>query len=168
MNFFRSFVSAIAGIIVFSAIVEIIAPEGGLKKYVKLVLGMVITVTLITPLENISFKDTAKKLIDYDKTLAFRQQENFTEEENKKIVNLYKEKLEKKIHDELNKEIREDIKVYVEVNTENKESFGDIKDIYVVVSQRDGFIDYADEIKELLKINFGISEERIRLKFVKG
>ncbi len=168
MNFFRIWTSAVAGIIVFSAIVEIISPDGELKKYVKLVLGMVVTVTLITPLGNISFKSAAKELIDYDKTLAFRQQKNFTEEENDKIIKLYKEKLEKKIYEELNKEIKEDIKVYVEVNTENKDNFGDIKGIYVVVSQRDGFIDYADEIKELLKINFGISEERVRLKFVKG
>ena len=168
MDFFRIWTSAVAGIIVFSAIVEIIAPDGELKKYVKLILGMVVTVTLITPLENISLKNTTKELIDYDKTLAFRQQKNFTEEENKKIIELYKGKLEDKIHEELNKEIKEDIKVYVEVNTENKDNFGDIKDIYVVVSQRDGFIDYADEIKELLKMNFGISEERVRLKFVKG
>ena len=168
MNFFRIWTSAVAGIIVFSAIVEIISPEGELKKYVKLVLGMFVTVTLITPLGNISLKNTGKMLVDYDKTLAFRQQKNFTEEENEKIIKLYKEKLEKKIHEELKKEIKENIKVYVDVNTENKEGFGDIKDIYVVVSQREGFIDYADEIKELLKINFGISEERVRLKFVKG
>ncbi len=168
MSFFRTFISAVAGVIIFSAIVEIIAPDGELKKYVKLVLGMVVTVTLISPLGNISLKNTTKELINYDKTLAFRQQKNFTEVENEKIIKLYKEKLEEKIHDELIKKIKQDIKVYAEVNTENKDNFGDIKSIYVVVSQKEGFVDYADEIKELLRINFGISKERVRLKFVKG
>lgn len=168
MFFFRTFISAVAGVIVFSAIVEIIAPDGELKKYVKLVLGMVVTVTLISPLGDISLKNITKNFIDYDKTLAVQQQKNFTEEENEKIIKLYKEKLEKKIYDELNKIVKHDIKVHTDINTENKDNFGEIKSIYVVVSQKKGFVDYADEIKELLRINFGISEERVRLKFVKG
>ena len=57
--------------------------------------------------------------------------------------------------------------MYVEVNADSNDNFGEIKDIYVVVSQKEGFVDYTDEIIEILGQEFGIIEERIRLKYVK-
>ena len=168
MLFLRTLTSAVAGIIVFSVILEIIAPDGEIKKYIRLVLGMVITITLINPLGKINIRKAAGTIYDYNKALALKQQKNFSEEENDKIIEIYKGKLENKIYEKLKTQVKGDIKIFVEVYKENQDNFGEIKDIYVVVTQKEGFTDYTNIIKKILGEDFGISEERIRLKYVKG
>ena len=166
MDFFRVWTSAVTGTIIFTALCEIIVPDGNIKKYVRLILGMIVTVNLIKPLGSLNIVKTTEEILNYNKVLAYSQQENYTEEEKRKITKLYQKKLEEKITEGLKNKINASITVDVETEAELREKFGEIKEIYVEVFQDKGFKDYKDEIIEILKKDYGISGEKIRLKFI--
>ena len=168
MDFFRVWTSAVSGTIIFTALCEIIVPDGNIKKYVRLILGMIVTVTLIKPLGSMNIVKTTEEILNYNKALAYSQQENYTEDEKKKITQLYQRKLEEKITESLESKINASISIDVDTESELKEKFGEIKEIYVEVSQDNGFKDYQDEIMEILRKDYGISEDKLRLKFLSG
>ena len=56
-HFFASWAAAITIAIIFSAIVSALLPESGIKKYVSVVLGVVVTLIILSPLFHL-FKDT--------------------------------------------------------------------------------------------------------------
>lgn len=168
MEFLKGWTSAIAGTIIFTALCEIIVPDGNMKKYVRMCLGMLVMITLIKPLSNINLNSFTENLFDYDKTLAYSQQKNYTKEERELIKELYQGKIEGKIKETLEKKINAEITARVDAETKAEENFGEILSLYIIVSQKDGFWDYADEIKKILKEDFGISEDKVTLKFKKG
>ena len=86
MDFFRVWTSAVTGTIIFTALCEIIVPDGNIKKYVRLILGIIVTVTLIKPLGSLNIVKTTEEILNYNKALAYSQQENYTEDEKNKIT----------------------------------------------------------------------------------
>ena len=124
MEFLKSWTSAIAGTIIFTALCEMIVPDGNMKKYVRMCLGMLVMITLIKPLSNINLSSYAENLFDYDKTLAYSQQKNYTEEERTIIKELYQEKLEGKIKETLENKINAEITARVDAETEDEKNFG--------------------------------------------
>lgn len=168
MSFFREWTASVVGIIIFTSACEIIVPDGEMKKYVRLVLGMLVTISLIKPIGNFKIIKRAEDVFYYDRSAAFKQQEYYSENERKMINDLYRKKLEEKIVKTLNGKIDAVFTAVVDTEAESGESFGEIKDIYIEVKQSGGFRDYADEIKEILKNDFGIKENAVRLKFVGG
>lgn len=57
MDFFNSWLQGIIVAVVISTIIELIAPSGNTKKYIKVVLGMYIVFNIITPIIN-QFSDS--------------------------------------------------------------------------------------------------------------
>lgn len=166
MEFFRNWTSEIVGVIVFYALCEIITPENDTKKYIKIILGMIVTVTLIKPIENINFNDVKDTFLSYDKVLAYNQQENYNDMEKDKILKLYCKKIEDKIVKHLEEKFKIRVSASVKVHTEKPERFGEISEIYLVIYQKNVFKDYSDEIRNELKKVFGIEDNKVKLKFI--
>ncbi len=114
----KNFICSIIGVAFLSTVCEMIAPEGKLKKYYKLIMGFVMMAVLLKPLTNIS---------DFP-TFEFSVNESITEEEllaagNAYILKIHEENIRQKILDICG----ENIEVFIELFTDGRVKSVDIK-----------------------------------------
>lgn len=164
LEFLKNWALVISGTIIFAALCEILIPKGTEKKYIKLLLGMVLTLALIKPLEKISVLGNQYNMFDFEKSLAYDTNKSFSADESKYVTKLYTENLEGNIKMRLESKLEASAEVFAEVSEEEK-SFGEIKSIFVSIYQKDGFKDFKEEVFEILKEDFGIEKDRVTLKF---
>ena len=156
MEFFKQWTFKIASTIIFASLCEIIVPNGNIKKYVNLLLGFLLSLSILSSVNGAKAGDIYEE--------AYITQSSFEEEEKKIVLDLYTEKLEEKIKEELLNEINEEISVSIDVYSDELK-FGEIKNAYITVVQQDGFIDYRQDILRILNNKFNVSESKIKIKF---
>jgi stage III sporulation protein AF len=142
----KNWILSIVIIVMFLSIVDIILPKNSIKKYAKLVMGLIVIIIIITPVFNIFDRKTdinrlvSDYMVKYD-TKSNQNKEKINGDYNTETISVFKQNLikeiEKNIYDNLKKkykvtniEIVEDQKssqylevVYIELKTllnENK------------------------------------------------
>ena len=124
--------------VIISTIIEMIIPEGNNKKYIKIVIGVFILFTIISPIIN------------------YLSDENFLEDTVMASTNIDKYKLNNTNGINTNNDIE---RVYVEnlkqdiINRINEEGF-DVKDLLVFVNMNDG-----NEFGKIQKIEFKLLDK---------
>ncbi len=162
MEWLRDWVIQIAGIIVLGAICDMIMPRGDMKKYVKLVIGMVLVFAIIRPITGISVDS-----IDLD--LPYERQERLTDLQNKlstkerdDILKLYSQKLEKSVANCVFTKWGCEAQVKVEVEEQNEEKFGRVQ--YIRIKLEDKGVATENEIKEYIGEVFDVNRNRIDIE----
>lgn len=141
----KNWVINIVVIIFFVAFIEIMLPKSSMKRYVNMVLGLLIIIVLINPIIKFMANDID---IEREVFLNISKQNNmysdkdlkYVEAQNQNIVEMYKNKLKREITDFI--ELDEGYKI-VEVNIwieENSklDNFGEITGIEVYLEQITG------------------------------
>jgi len=165
MELFKEWISAIASAIIFASLCEILLPSGNMKKYVNLILGIILSITMLRPFSDNSFNNWSNNFFEFERMNAYATQAELDEEEKGLVMQIYTEKLEKAIYSKLCEKINAEIIVEIEPETQKKDYFGEINHVTIVVVQKEGFKDYRKEIEEILKSEFGISDDNITIKF---
>lgn len=164
MEFFKQWTFKIASTIIFASLCEIIVPNGNIKKYVNLLLGFLLSLSILSSVNGAKAGDIYDIFTTSKQEEAYITQSSFEEEEKKIVLDLYTKKLEEKIKEELLNEINEEISVSIDVYSDELK-FGEIKNAYITVVQQDGFIDYRQDILRILNNKFNVSESKIKIKF---
>lgn len=140
----KGWVSNIAAIIVFVSIIEIILPDGKMRKYVSLTAGVLVVLIIISPLVGAFNKGAGINMpeINFKEPIPIEELkirgEKIEKLRSKQVLDTYKAKLERSIQEQVNEidgvycskaicQITED---------SNKEGFGDIQEICLYVNSK--------------------------------
>ena len=168
MDFIREWIFRITGIIALGAICDIIMIEGEMKKYLKPVLGFVLVLAVIRPITGLSSDiikiDIAEEIRESSLEISGEVDNVQTEE----ILKLYREKLARKIEEQIQTQYKNDVKAVVEATSE-EERFGDIKSVFIEVFVMENEVVNAESIKNYVSKEFGVKKDKIDVKItVKG
>ena len=96
----RQWVLTIAGVAVFGSICDIILPGGNFRKYIRLAVGLVLILTMLTPIQKLIFKsrETDDFLSETDFNSVALTVDNM---DRQNISKLYRDSLEKNIKQKL-------------------------------------------------------------------
>lgn len=139
MNSIYTWVNTIIVAVVFVTFIDILMPSGSIKKYAKLVLGLLVMTIILQPVLTFLKKDYSlsgysfKIQSQMDTSLIQKESEGYSQKQQESVSKLYKENLEKRMEDDINRltgqsgskvslVIAEDVKA---------QNFGEIKKVTV-------------------------------------
>ena len=163
MEALKGWFTAITGIIVLSAIGEGILPSGNMKKYVRILFGIILVIVICRPFISGMAEGS---LINTDNYEAYIENKNMDDKERETVLRLYKANMAKQIIASL-EGIAEncDIDVSVDVETQNMNEFGKIRDVTVTVGTDDEELYVSDEIEEIISRTYGVPKKNIAVKY---
>ncbi len=149
---FDGYLLSIVGIIVLLMVVQLILPEGKIGGSVRSILGVFLIFTVVSPLVKLFH---AK--LDFTDLSSYELDENFLSNTRKNAQDLVEQSLE----NELNKQYS-GVKVAVSMD----DSLNQVNYIFIdlsdfVINLADEHINYYTAIKEFVKEQIDISDERI-------
>ncbi len=160
MEWLRDWIMQVAGVIVLGAISDMIMTDGAMKKYVKVVIGLVLVFTVIRPVVNVSPSgiDIASPM---DSQLRAAEVKNRLGEQEKELVfDIYCEKLQQNIENHVYTKWGCEADADVIVEEEDKTRFGNITSIHLRVK--------GDEEPDRENIRADLSEKfDVKMKDVK-
>jgi stage III sporulation protein AF len=139
LNSIYTWVNTIIVAVVFVTFIDILMPSGSIKKYAKLVLGLLVMTIILQPVLTFLKKDYSlsgysfKIQSQMDTSLIQKESEGYSQKQQESVSKLYKENLEKRMEDDINRltgqsgskvslVIAEDVKA---------QNFGEIKKVTV-------------------------------------
>ena len=150
----------LSGLAVFGALCEEILPEGSFQKYIRLGLGMLLVLVLLSPLQNLFRQDW--EITESKKRWAYRETRVMEEKQREEILRIYQLKLNRKMTEVL-KESVPDFSGLVQCHvSEDEESFGNIEHVSVIAEGSGAEI---RQIQHALKEGFRLSPEQITVRF---
>ena len=162
MGWIRGWIMQIAGIIVLGALCDMIMPEGDMKKYAKLVVGLVFAFAVVRPIVNISTENLVEAIPKNARVEAVELRDSLDDLEKKQIISLYCGKLEDKIREEIRGECPGEIWIDVKVEEKDKENFGNIRKIEILCKKTDKGVD-AEKIRNAVRNKFRVDEETVEV-----
>ena len=168
MEFIKSWTMVIAGTIVIGAICEMLMPDGNIKKYVRIVLGLLLVFAMIEPIGDFSEKDLFSVEMKQQKNVMLSSDYDIEDRQRTDIIRVYKRNLEKKMEEGLpSKYEGYKIEIKTEVETEKEDSFGNITGVHVLIYDNPENLELegmSRDIKEYLKKEFDVNNELIAVK----
>ena len=113
MEYIKSYFLNIIAVILFTVVVEILMPNTSLKGYIKLVLGLLVVFTVIKPIMNLANVDFSTFLTTDEVIIVSSQVE---EVQNSQINNLFCEKLETTIAEDIQNNFNQTVSVDVDAD----------------------------------------------------
>ncbi len=163
MYWLKEWIWQIAGIIILSSVCDMIVPGGEMKKYVKLVMGLILVVAVIRPLVGVP----AISAIEIEKTETRRKatelKTRLDEKEMFNVIKVYKEKLCRKIEEQLDVVFDTTAEVKVELEIENEDNFGDITGVTVLMHTGNNTDGMAEDVRKTVSESVGIEPDRVRV-----
>jgi len=178
--FLNSWVSGIVVAVIVGSIIEMILPEGNNKKYVKIVIGVFIIFTIISPVvAKFSGNFNLKNLTNYNNYISSVPVSSINIISDSDIRNVYEKKVTEQIKETLenNGYIVEKINLDISTNTDN---YAEIKKIILEIDKKNSYVenikinisDNSDKkyelssieennIKDLINSSFGIDKDKI-------
>lgn len=142
VNFLRSWVLNIVTIIIFVTFLEILLPNSSIKKYIKMIVGLLIMLVILSPvlelvngnikIENEILKTSAQ--IEQKSLQANASQ--LENEQNKQMVAMYKKNMENDIRDRIEHENKvEVLNINLDIDENiNSQTFGSIYMLHITLS----------------------------------
>lgn len=161
MEWIRSWAGQIIISVIIASILEMILPEGNNKKYIKMVIGVYVVFTIVSPVIS---KFTEKPIdLDLDKYEEYIKQDTYVSsnkieqvrEDN--IQNIYEENLKGDIKERLEEKGYEASNIKLSLDLENSKSYGSIKKIEMKVIKKN---QDENKIKMVNKIQIGNQIEK--------
>lgn len=162
MNWLREWILQIAGIIVIGALCDMILPQTEIRKYVKMVVGLVMVFAVIRPAAGVSLNELTPQLPKNVRNQAVELKEQLDNIEQEEIVGLYCKKIEEKIRAELPKELHH-AKIGVLVEEEKNEYFGSIKSVSVEINGVKKAFD-TEKLKDTISEKFGVEKKNVTVR----
>ena len=149
MDLIRNWAFSVSAVVVFGTLAEAVMPSDEYRKYVHLVLGLLLIITISSPV--ISLLGNGVDI------------ESFLDAEGQKedVITIYKKTLENNIKTRIETkipELKDNIKVSVSAADDGSE-YGTIEEVDVVLSGDD--TERADEIKTIVSAITGIPENGV-------
>lgn len=163
MEWLREWIWQIAGIIILSAVCDMIIPSGEMKKYVRLVMGLVLVVAVIRPVINLPAITLAEMERAETQRNATELKNRLTEREQFNVIKIYKEKVCQNIENKLSLPKNVSVDVKVEVEEEDDKEFGNITGVTVLVYSDGKIEDVNNSMKNTITEEFGVRPENIRI-----
>ncbi|WP_081722813.1 stage III sporulation protein AF [Schnuerera ultunensis] len=168
VNFLKAWVKDIAIIFVLISIIEIVLPSSNMKRYIDMVIGLLIIIVLITPFIKLIQKD-----FQVDREVFFNtvDQIEYEYKENAELASLQegqvKEIYVSKIKDEIEGLILETTEYIVDgINISIHEdgiNYGEIRDVEIILKENRGKDERMDDyvtVVQIEEVNVGSSKEK--------
>jgi stage III sporulation protein AF len=150
----KNWIISIVVIVMFLSLVDLVLPRNSLKKYAKLVMGLIVIIIIITPIFNLfdSKTDINKLINDYTARYDTKSTQNVKKTNdvlNVDTINVFKDNLKKEIEKSIYDNLKKKYKVTeIEIIEEQKSSqFLDV--VYIELKK----ITNENEIEIVSKIN---------------
>ena len=166
MEALKSWAIVVTGTVIFGSVCEILMPEGNLRKFVRVALGILLVFSIAKPLVNISDKDFMLGEIKQSRIMASDYTKMLDEENKFQIIKTYKNNLNNKIESAiLEKDSGIVAEVKVDVETESEKNFGDIKSALVIVT---GLAEENSSETIFAVLNeFGVPNKKVDIKYIR-
>ena len=161
MDMMRNWIMQIAGIIVLGAVCDAVMTDGEMKKYVKLVVGLVLTFAVIRPVVNFSADEFRFELPLAKRSAALEYKQSLESDEQKTLLRIYRQKLADKIENTVLAEWNIHSSVQVEVEEENSRTFGSVKSVRLKTDM-DGA--NTDAVIRKISSDFGVETDNIHIE----
>jgi len=162
LEWLRDWIMQIAGIVVLGAVCDMIITEGELKKYVKMVMGLVLIFAIIQPVTNASPTFVEFNLPQTTRMQAAELKNRLGEKEKESLLKIYRQKLAKSVENEIYTKWKAGAKVDVTVEEDDQNRFGNIKTLTIEFV---GNCDVSEnEIKEYIGERFDVSIGKIKVR----
>ena len=162
MEWLRDWIMQIAGIIVLGAVCDIIITEGEMKKYVKMVMGLVLIFAIIQPVTKASPNLMEFKLPQTKQMRAAELKNRLGEKEQESLLKIYRQKVSKSVENEIYTKWKVQANADVTVEEDDQSRFGNIKTLTIE------FVGNSDvsenEIKEYIGERFDVSIGKIKVR----
>lgn len=138
-NFISSWLENIVVLFILISITELVMPKGNMKKYVDLIIGILIIFTIITPFAKLVNKDfnLDQAVFNFSKQddSSNGGDERFYLEQEKQVEKLYKEKIKNQI-----KELIEEESPYIVIDMsveilDSEERYGEIESVQLSLGE---------------------------------
>ncbi len=138
MEFLKNWIKNLVTVIIFISFIEMITPNNNLKKFVNLILGFVIMITILNPIISLlngkanieeEFYKIANTLNKEEYTFVSNNIE-FTQEEQ--LMSLYKEKIKKDVISRIENKYNVNV-LEVDIKLDNEKEVGNIEEIKVTI-----------------------------------
>lgn len=139
VSFISSWLKDIVVLFILISIVELVMPKGNMKRYIDLIIGLLIIFTIITPfakLRNKEFNldDAVFKFANSGDLLDIKE-EDFHLEQEKQVERLYKEKLKNEIVELIQEESIYTIgEIFLEIS-HGEENYGEIEYLEIIIKE---------------------------------
>lgn len=156
IEFLKSWVLNIVTLVIFIVLLEILVPNGKIRKFVHLISGFILIIAIINPLLNaINRKIDLEDFILADSNWIDRQeiQNNsrmLEEAQMKQVTEVYRKKIIRQIEDRAKEasgleKVAADVIINEDYQSEN---FGEIKRVYLILGDREG----TSEIRPVTRV----------------
>lgn len=156
----RSWIMVLAGVIVFGSVCEMILPSGAYKKYVQLAIGLMLVLAVIKPFADDGFSAMESVSV----SSAYDDAMKMDERQREDIIKIYKNRLAEKMSAEIKDVAGVEFMLRCEVS-EDEENFGSVKKVFIAADAKDN-IKVSDDAVELIKLNYGLSDSEIEVKYI--
>ena len=168
MEALRDWTMTIAGVIVFGSMCDMLMPENGIKKYIRLALGLILVISIITPVVSLlgGFRDGSIPQIDSEQENAYTSYSQMEERQREDITKIYRENVGAKINSALESKYPDrTFETRVETS-DSQENFGEILRVDVVVytnseTGEEQRKDLSSSVEETINQNYGVDKKNI-------
>ncbi|WP_058485262.1 stage III sporulation protein AF [Defluviitalea phaphyphila] len=166
---FGDWIKNIAFFVIFSEFIQMLMPEGHFRKYIKMILSLILILILIRPIMSIFFKseDEFYNLIklnqlEIEKQSILNESSYITNKQDELIMETYKLKLKNQIDKLIEGNIDAQADVVEIIVNENKkdENFGNIEEVYIVIKEEEE--SNGIKINEIEPIKINIKKEKVK------
>ncbi|MEG1880433.1 MAG: stage III sporulation protein AF [Oscillospiraceae bacterium] len=163
MEIIRTWAWSVCGVIIFGSICEMLVPNGSLKKYTRLALGLMLILTLAEPLGKFIHYDIDFNEFHDAQTSAYLTTAQMEERQKTDVIRLYKQNISNKISASIGDY---DMEVRAEVEVEDMNHFCELTGLTVIVNVTDTNADITNRVKQVAKA-YGIPENSAIVKYIK-
>ncbi len=163
MEWLRQWILTIAGTIIIGSLCDMIVPESSIKKYVRLVTGLILVLAVVGPFTDISPGEIGSLGEEETRRRAVEFQNSLGERERFEVIRLYREKLCSSIENDIKTEENEDIEVKVQVEEDDEKRFGEIIGVSVVLRDESVQGERYKQIKNIISEKYGVDEKNVKI-----
>ena len=163
MEFVRAWCIRIVGVLILSVLCEGILPSGDVKKYVRLLTGLILTICVCRPITGGVGTEIS---VGRAETEAYFESEKMEEKERENVLRLYRANLGKRMNEDLRAVIGGcEFEFQIEVESKNMNEFGKIKGVIVTVVTSDGELYVNDLVERVISEKYGVGVNNIAVNY---
>ena len=184
VEFLKGWMTNLVTFIVIITFLEMILPNGNMRRFVNMIIGILLILVIINPFisllkNNIDIEKEVFMNISEQNTYKPKEDKEFKNIQDKQIVDMYKDQIEKEIRNSLiNKTqyVLEKIHIEIDENNDSKE-YGSIKKIELIINENKEIkekenskniqikdIEIGVKTKDIVKDNEKLNNEELKNK----
>jgi stage III sporulation protein AF len=152
-------------VVIFISFVELLLPSSSMKKYIKMVVGLLVILVILNPIIELLYGDINvqdeifKSTVMIEREALSKDAAGFQKSRNQQMIAMYKEKISEHLRDKIGYEydVRlENARIEIEEDTENKD-FGKIKEIHLVLTEGNKMSEEQIAIENIDQVSIAVN-----------